>query len=85
MTSDSHLNLSSTTPLIQEDLTKASAFAARARCTQCGKSMRDMPLFLQNITCRDCYGLERYRGSEAGIVSRKSPIAAPVREETATP
>ena len=31
-----------------------------AKFTQCGKTMRHMAMFLKNITCRDCYGLERY-------------------------
>lgn len=85
MTSDSHIDLPSTPPLMQSGLPKAAAPSARARCAQCGKSMRDMPIFLQKITCRDCYGQERYKRGETSMVSPERPAAVSPPEETATP
>ena len=33
----------------------------RAHCGQCGRELRYVPFNLNNIMCRDCYGLDRYR------------------------
>ena len=85
MTSDSHIDLPTTSPLIQENLSRARVPNARARCTQCGKSMRDMPIFLQNITCRDCYGLERYKRGETSMTSAPLPEVVPTAEKTSSP
>jgi late competence protein required for DNA uptake (superfamily II DNA/RNA helicase) len=81
MTTDSHIDLPTTPPLMQENLTKARVPNARARCAQCGKSMRDMPIFLQNITCRDCYGLERYKRGETSMASTPRSEAVPTAEK----
>jgi hypothetical protein len=81
MTSDSHFTLPVTTPLVQEKLTKTPVTSAHARCTQCGASMRHMPMFLKNITCRDCYGLDRYRRGDTTMPSAHRPLATPTPEE----
>jgi len=33
----------------------------RAKCGQCGRELRFVPFMLNNIMCRECYGLDRYR------------------------
>lgn len=67
-------NSPSTQPLVTENLGTASG----AKCAQCGKAMRTMPFMLKNITCRDCYGNERYRRSELdGTLHSSAIVAAP--------
>ena len=73
-------NSPSTQPLVKENLSVASG----AKCAQCGKPMRTMPFMLKNITCRDCYGNERYRrGDMDGAPSRAVSVAAALPEEPA--
>lgn len=40
---------------------KTNYQTARAHCGQCGRELRYVPFNLNNIMCRDCYGLDRYR------------------------
>lgn len=74
-----------TTDLMQPELNEvpAAPVVARAKCIQCGKMLRHMPMFLGNITCRDCYGAERYsRGP--GVPIGASSLSAPVIDNTYT-
>jgi hypothetical protein len=88
MTSDRDFNLPVSQPLVTEKLSQASAKSpepnAAAKCTQCGKSMRHMPLFLKNITCRDCYGMERYRPGNTTMPASHPALMAPAPDETIT-
>jgi hypothetical protein len=88
MTSEPEFTLPASQPLITEKLTqtplKATESNAAAKCTQCGKTMRHMPLFLKNITCRDCYGMERYRRGSTAMSSDNPVLAAPTPDETVT-
>jgi hypothetical protein len=71
--------------LMQPELKEvpAAPIVARAKCIQCGKMLRHMPMFLGNITCRDCYGAERYsRGP--GVPIGASSLSAPVIDNTYT-
>jgi hypothetical protein len=61
----------------------ATPIVARPCCTQCGKTLRHLPLFLGNITCRECYGAERYQRGP-GIPIGASSLTAPVRDNTYT-
>ena len=59
-------------PLVVEKL-GTSKPTPDAKCTQCGKTIRHMAMFLKNVTCRDCYGLERYgRAPVAGSPTENS-------------
>lgn len=63
--------------------TPAAPVVARSKCVQCGKSLRHMPQFLGNITCRECYGAERYsRGP--GVPIGPSSLSAPVIDNSYT-
>lgn len=53
-----------------DSVTKSITAAPRARCGQCGKLIRHLPFNLGNLSCRECYGGERY--------PRSSPSPAPV-------
>lgn len=71
--------------LMQPELneTPAAPVVARPRCIQCNKTLRHMPMFLGNITCRDCYGAERYsRGP--GVPIGGTSLSAPVINNTYT-
>ena len=71
--------------LMQPELNEVpvAPVVARAKCIQCGKSLRHMPMFLGNITCRNCYGAERYsRGP--GVPIGASSLSAPVVDNTYT-
>jgi hypothetical protein len=46
--------------------------------------MRHMPLFLKNITCRDCYGMERYRPGNTTMPASHPALMAPAPDETVT-
>ncbi len=71
--------------LLQPELREAPAapVVARPRCVQCGKTLRTMPQFIAGITCRECYGTERYsRGP--GIPIGPSSLSAPLVDNTYT-
>lgn len=53
---------------------------AGAKCTQCGQVIRHMPVFLQNITCRDCYGLDRYKRGETSMIGAGRKVPEPAAE-----
>jgi hypothetical protein len=88
MTSEREFDFPVSQPLITEKLTqtplKATESNAAAKCTQCGKTMRHMPLFLKNITCRDCYGMERYRRGSVVMPTDQPILAVPASDETVT-
>jgi late competence protein required for DNA uptake (superfamily II DNA/RNA helicase) len=44
-----------------QEATKTNYQTTRAKCGQCGRELRHVPFNLNNIMCRDCYGLDRYR------------------------
>lgn len=72
-----------TSDLLQPELAEAPAapVVARPRCMQCNKLLRHMPMFLDNITCRDCYGAERYsRGP--GVPIGGGSLSAPMVNNT---
>lgn len=56
---------------------------ARACCTQCGKKLRHLPLFLGNVTCQECYGAERYQRGP-GVPIGASSLTAPLRDNSYT-
>jgi len=61
----------------------AAPVVARPRCNQCGKTLKHLPLFLENITCQRCYGAERYQRGP-GIPIGSSSLTAPVHNNTYT-
>ncbi|PQV63616.1 hypothetical protein B1R32_11082 [Abditibacterium utsteinense] len=73
-----------TPPLVEEALIAAprskTVSGAGAKCTQCGNIIRHMPIFLRNITCRDCYGLERYKRGETSMIGPERKVPAPATE-----
>ncbi len=73
-----------TPPLIEEKLVASprskATLGAGAKCTQCGNIIRHMPVFLQNITCRDCYGLERYKRGETSMIGAGRKVPEPATE-----
>lgn len=68
-----------TPPLVQEKLTVSPRVAtvSGAKCTQCGQVIRHMPMFLKNVTCRDCYGVERYKRGETSMIGAARKIPEP--------
>lgn len=80
-----HASGETSADLMQPELNEmpAAPIVARARCIQCNKTLRHMPMFLGNITCRDCYGAERYsRGP--GVPIGATSLSAPVIDNTYT-
>ena len=58
----------------------------RAKCGQCGRELRYVPFNLNNIMCRDCYGLDRYRKHAPPTwVTPEKPVEAPVVEVETEP
>jgi hypothetical protein len=57
----------------------------RAKCGQCGKELRYVPFNLNNIMCRDCYGLDRYRRVSPAVAVVEKPIEVTITDEEATP
>ncbi len=67
-----------TPPLIEEKLVAShSPAVSGAKCTQCGQVIRHMPMFLKNVTCRDCYGVERYKRGETSMIGAARKIPEP--------
>ena len=57
----------------------------RAKCGQCGRELRYVPFALNNIMCRECYGLDRYRrNAPAASVVPEKPIEVSITDEEAT-
>lgn len=71
-----------TPPLVEEKLVAAprSQSRAGAKCTQCGQVIPHMSMFLKNVTCRECYGLERYKRGETSMIGTGRKIPAPTTE-----
>ena len=64
--------------------TKQPFQVTRAKCAQCGRELRYVPFALNNIMCRDCYGIDRYRRSTPSItVAPERPIEVAVTDEEA--
>jgi hypothetical protein len=57
--------------------------AARAKCAQCGQELRYVPFALNNIMCRECYGLDRYRRGAHTTLSPEKPIEVTATDEDA--
>ena len=68
-----------TPPLVEEKLVAVSPSksATGAKCTQCGNIIRHMPMFLKNVTCRDCYGVERYKRGDTSMIGATRKIPEP--------
>lgn len=64
---------------------KAPFQVSRARCGQCGRELRHVPFSLNNIMCRDCYGLDRYRRSMPAAWVPERPVEVAITDEEATP
>lgn len=57
----------------------------RAKCGQCGRELRYVPFALNNIMCRECYGLDRYRrNTPATNIVVEKPIEVSITDEEAT-
>ncbi len=57
----------------------------RAKCGQCGRELRYVPFALNNIMCRECYGLDRYRrGAPVTTITPEKPIEVSITDEEAT-
>ncbi len=74
--------VSATPPLIEEKLVAAprAKSSAGAKCTQCGNVIPHMSMFLKNVTCRECYGLDRYKRGETSMIGAGRKIPAPATE-----
>ena len=75
-----------TPPLAEETLSaprSKTTHGAGAKCTQCGQVIRHMPVFLQNITCRACYGLDRYKRGETSMIGAGRKVPEPATEVAA--
>jgi hypothetical protein len=60
-----------------------SALFASPCCCQCGRQLPGVPFALDNIVCRDCYGMERYVApSVQGSLPERS-IESTVTDESA--
>ncbi len=57
----------------------------RAKCGQCGKELRYVPFALNNIMCRDCYGLDRYRRTTPAVWTPEKPIEVAATDEDSAP
>ena len=66
-----------------KELPVKAPVVARAHCAQCGKAMRHMPFFIDALTCRECYGLERYRKG-IGMTIGSNSVVSSVSEDNIT-
>ncbi len=57
---------------------------SRAKCGQCGKELRYVPFALNNIMCRDCYGLDRYRRAAPPAHTPEKPVEVAITDEEAS-
>ena len=74
--------IAATPPLVEEKLVASprSKFSAGAKCTQCGNLIPHMSMFLKNVTCRECYGLDRYKRGETSMIGAGRKVPAPATE-----
>ncbi len=56
----------------------------RAKCGQCGRELRYVPFALNNIMCRDCYGLDRYRRAAPPAHTPEKPVEVAITDEEAS-
>ncbi len=78
---------SPTKPALQHSPVETSAvrppIVARPKCTQCGKTIRHLPFVIDSITCRDCYGLQRYQRGIGMPIGANSMAALAAEEKRA--
>ena len=60
-----------------------STLVACPKCTQCGKQIRHLPFAINAITCRDCYGLQRYQRGIGMPIGANSMAALAAEEKRA--
>lgn len=65
---------------IVEPVAVQAPVVARPKCTQCGKTMAHLPFFIDALTCRECYGAERYKRVAGATIGGRS-FAAPLASE----
>jgi hypothetical protein len=58
--------------------------STRAKCGQCGRELRYVPFMLNNIMCRECYGLDRYRRAATSSWVPEKAIESTVTDEEAS-
>ena len=64
--------------------TKKPFQVSRAQCGQCGRELRYVPFHLNNIMCRDCYGLDRYRRPAPAAWTPEKPVEVSMTDEEST-
>ena len=60
-----------------------SPIIAAPKCTQCGKKIHHLPFAIEAITCRDCYGLQRYQRGIGMPIGANSMAALAAEEKRA--
>jgi flavoprotein len=74
-----------TTHIADKPEAKQPFQVTRAKCAQCGRELRYVPFALNNIMCRNCYGIDRYRrNAPATMVAPEKPIEVAITDEEAT-
>ncbi len=53
------------------------------KCTQCGKQIRHLPFVIDAITCRTCYGSQRYQRGIGMPIGANSMAALAAEEKRA--
>lgn len=56
---------------------------SRACCGQCGRHLRSVPFALNNIMCRECYGMDRYRLAAPTAWMTERPVETALTDEEA--
>ena len=70
----------------QQELEAKQPFVlTRAKCGQCGRELRHVPFALNNIMCRDCYGLDRYRRNSPSQWMPERPVEVTITDEEPAP
>ena len=70
-------------PLPAEPSAVHPPIVASPRCTQCGKKMHHLPFVIEAITCRDCYGSQRYQRGIGMPIGANSMAALAAEEKRA--
>ena len=78
---------SPTKPVQQHTPAELSAvrppIVACPKCTQCGKKLHHLPFAIEAITCRECYGLQRYQRGIGMPIGANSMAALAAEERRA--
>ena len=78
---------SPTKPVQQHSSAELSAvrppIVAPPKCTQCGKKLHHLPFAIEAITCRECYGLQRYQRGIGMPIGANSMAALAAEERRA--